>query len=304
MNANILHRNTLEYPPSPPRIRNGSGRLLDCQGMTRTRVAAAALIASIVLVGTASSASAQESAKPWMGVLLGKAEAVKGARVDKILDGTPAAKAGLKVGDNITTIDGVAIGGASDLIAAVQDRGVGQKVALGLTRAGRPTQVTLALEARPDELELMRSRLVAKPVPKFELAAAPAGGGAAITSDALRGRVVVIELWATWCGPCRAAMPKIDEWEKRFGKRGLTVIAVSEEPAATVAKFHAAQKIGHPLYRHEGLAALLVSTVVPTWVVVDRTGTVRYVDIGAGGKLDGVERAFLPLLATKATAAR
>lgn len=92
------------------------------------------------------------------------------------------------------------------------------------------------------------------------------------------------------------SMPRVDAWEKKLGKKGLVVVAVSEEPAESVARFHAKEKIGHALYRADGIAGKLYSTVVPTWVVVDKGGIVRYVDVGAGSKLDGIEKQVVALL--------
>jgi len=51
-----------------------------------------------------------------------------------------------------------------------------------------------------------------------------------------KDKVVLIDIWATWCPPCRAAIPELNEWHKRF-KDDLVIIGVSDEPAATVETF-------------------------------------------------------------------
>lgn len=59
----------------------------------------------------------------------------------------------------------------------------------------------------------------------------------------LSGKVVVIEFWATWCGPCVAAIPHLNELARKFQNRGLQIISVSDEEATTVEKFLAKRPI-------------------------------------------------------------
>lgn len=61
--------------------------------------------------------------------------------------------------------------------------------------------------------------------------------GKSFTLSALRGKVVVVNFWATWCPPCRAEMPSLDALYGRFKAQGLVVLSISDEDPATVRKF-------------------------------------------------------------------
>jgi peroxiredoxin len=70
--------------------------------------------------------------------------------------------------------------------------------------------------------------------------------------EALRGKVVLVNFWATWCPPCRKEMPDMQALYERFGPRGFVVLAISDEDAGKVAPFVAAQKITFPMLLDPG----------------------------------------------------
>ena len=52
-----------------------------------------------------------------------------------------------------------------------------------------------------------------------------------------RGKVVLLNFWATWCAPCQVELPRFDEWQKKYGEQGLQILAVSmDDNAAPVRK--------------------------------------------------------------------
>lgn len=69
---------------------------------------------------------------------------------------------------------------------------------------------------------------------------------------ALRGRVVLLNFWATWCGPCRAEMPDMEKLYQAFEKKGLVVLAVSDEERDTVSKFIMEKKYTFPVLLDPG----------------------------------------------------
>jgi thiol-disulfide isomerase/thioredoxin len=100
---------------------------------------------------------------------------------------------------------------------------------------------------------------------------------------ALQGKVVLINFWATWCEPCRAEMPSLDEAARRHAAEGLTVLAVNfKESASTIQRFLAQTTIELPiLLDRDGAAARAWRTrIFPSTVLVDRLGRARGVVVG------------------------
>ena len=92
--------------------------------------------------------------------------------------------------------------------------------------------------------------------------------------SSLRGQVVLINFWATWCPPCRKEMPDLDSLYSRFGKRGLVVLAISDEDAGKVTPFLKEHKVAYPILldADRAVAKLYGVEGIPKSFVYDRDG--------------------------------
>ncbi|MFZ0693126.1 MAG: TlpA disulfide reductase family protein [Alphaproteobacteria bacterium] len=125
--------------------------------------------------------------------------------------------------------------------------------------------------------------------------------GAHFDLAALRGKVVIVNFWATWCPPCREEMPALDAFYARFRTRGVEVLGISVDRSRDrQSVIEAAQAVHYP-------AAILADAetngfgkpaVLPVTYIVDPTGIVRALmtpDTTAVTE-DALERAVTPLL--------
>ena len=90
----------------------------------------------------------------------------------------------------------------------------------------------------------------------------------------LRGKVVLVNFWATWCPPCRKEMPDLEALYRRFSARGLVILAISDEDAAKVKPFIAERQISYPVLLDPGRKVNEMFQVegIPKSFVYDRDG--------------------------------
>lgn len=116
--------------------------------------------------------------------------------------------------------------------------------------------------------------------PDFEL---PDENGKPHRLSDYRGRVVVLNFWATWCPPCREEMPSMERARKAVANDGIVLLAVNVgEDADTIFSFTASYPVGFPLLmdRHEKVIKQYPVIGLPTTFVIDPDGTMTHRAIG------------------------
>ena len=98
-----------------------------------------------------------------------------------------------------------------------------------------------------------------------------------------RGEVVLINFWASWCGPCRQEMPVLDELHRQYKALGFTVLGVNvEENSSAARKLLKEVQVSFPvLFDNESVVSKQYDVIaMPSTVLVDRDGNMRYIHKG------------------------
>ena len=138
------------------------------------------------------------------------------------------------------------------------------------------------------------------PAVDFEL---PQLDGPPVKLSDYRGRVVVMEFWATWCGPCQFSLPSLEVMSKRYRDRGVSVLLINEGESAEAARKWAGKRFTSPILldQRQEVGARYHVSGIPRLFVVDQEGRLAYAHEGYGGGLErNLKLIFEALLAPSA----
>ncbi|HET9959214.1 MAG TPA: redoxin domain-containing protein [Polyangiaceae bacterium] len=227
-------------------------------------------------------ASNEGGGPAWLGVEVSlRAPDEPGVLVRSVVPDSPAERAGILPYDLILTVKGVQLQRPAQLIANISQCTPGERVAITLLRGGRERLLSATLEAQPDAEALLRKRYVESPAPNLvELKSVQ--GSLEPNLQGLRGKVVVLEFWATWCGPCRLTAPLLSLWSDRHAAEGLAVLGVTADPVAAAAQGAREMGMSYSVFSDEtgSTTQAYRAFALPTLFVIDRRGRVRDVMVG------------------------
>lgn len=108
------------------------------------------------------------------------------------------------------------------------------------------------------------------------------GHGKMLRSDYFRGKVLYLDFWASWCGPCRVSLPAMNELYREFNDQGFEVVAVNvDKDAADASRFLKQHPVNYYVVTDDGsLPKRFGVKGMPTAYLIDRSGKIRRVHEG------------------------
>ena len=255
--------------------------------MLMKRISLLCLLCAASLAAPALTPDARAQPRPgraWLGVLLGQ-DSTPGILIRKVYPGSPAQAAGFKVNDRVFRVAGGGVFSIPAMQQAIAAYRPGQTIRVKIKRAGHWKVLTVHLKAMPTYEQRVRKHLLNKPAPALNVTRVSNGrGGPVITNRTLKGHVVLLEFWASWCSACRSAVPMLKMIHKQYAPRGLKMVAIAKDSVQRIAPLARALRLPYTVGADPLGSAMRAFWInpIPAFVLLDSKGVVRAIAIGAG----------------------
>lgn len=234
----------------------------------------------------------------WLGLIARPDAAGRGLTVASVPHGYPAYKAKLQPDDLLTHINDNPVTTLRQLKSHLSGLTSHSALRLKVRRGAQELTPTLYAVESPPLIQLHGELLTFRELLDFPLLMVEGGQQQTRPISALRGKPIVIEMWGTWCGPCRALTPALNAIKQRHGDK-LHVIAISDEPLDLQLKdametkklFSVAQDTTR--FAHE---SLLVRSF-PTVYIIDEDFKIEHIVVG--GKIEEINYYVEKVMAKK-----
>lgn len=237
----------------------------------------------------------------WLGIEMAPRKDGKGVVVKRVFRASPADSAGLRGGDALLKIADKPASTPAEVTREVRQYRPGDTIDLLFERSGSEQKTRATLAVQPPLEELLRREWVGSPAPAFGSLDAVQGVFPASLQE-LRGKVVVLDFWASWCEACRYTAPVLSDWYDRLGAQGIAIVSVTSDPVKIAAR--GAEKFGirYPVAsdRDEDTFAAYRIVSLPALFIIDKKGVIREVEVGYNAaRMKQLEKLTLALAAEK-----
>ncbi len=236
----------------------------------------------------------QSFAAPWLGLTFKKMPYKNqiALEIQGVHPSSGGLSAGIAIGDKIISVDGLPLNDVSVIQKRVAKAKVGETIKLGVDRGGKEISLNVKLTERPDDISSLTGSAIGSKAVAFGK-----NFYANREKRQKKPKVTLLDFWATWCGPCRMTIPKLERLYEKLGKEGLEVIGVSSEAQGVLNDFYKEHPSPYPLYRDadEGMWRRYGISAVPTLILLDSEGYIQQVWSGVpnDAALEAVVRAAM-----------
>lgn len=237
-------------------------------------------------------------AAPWLGVIFKKTQyenhlalAVKGVHPN-----SGCFSIGLAAGDTIVGVGGKKLESVAQIQEIISKGKAGQKMSVEFLHDGKRVTKDALLTERPDDISSLTGSAIGSKIAEF-------GKNFYQNGDKrlAKPKAVLLDFWATWCGPCRKTLPVLANVYNKYSSKGLEVIGVANESVSVLNQFYNSQHASpYPLYRDadQSLWRRYGISAVPTLMLLDGDGYIKRVWSGAPSEAM-VEKIVLEILNEK-----